>query len=95
MDLGKLADDGCNDECSYDRKCIGRADWYAAYDLRKRFWGKPEEDPYMPQKRLHQIVDIYKYCDAVKVYFSFNLLLLFNLLLCNNVDLCHAYVIAR
>ena len=67
MDLGKLADDGCNDECSYDRKCISHADWYAAYDLRKRFWGKPEEDPYMPQKRLHQIVDIYKYCDAVKV----------------------------
>jgi hypothetical protein len=71
MDLGKIADEGCNEECSYDRKCVRRADWYAAYDLRKKFWGKPEEDPYMPKKRLHQIIDIYKYCDAVKVVSPF------------------------
>ena len=70
MDLGKIADEGCNEECSYDRKCIRRSDWYAAYDLRKTFRGKPDDEPFMPKKRLHQIVDIYKYCDAVKVVFT-------------------------
>jgi hypothetical protein len=50
MDLGKMADEGCNDECSYDRKCLNRADWYAAYDLRRTFWGKPEDNPFMPKK---------------------------------------------
>lgn len=69
MDLGKMADEGCNDECSYDRKCLNRADWYAAYDLRRTFWGKPEDNPFMPKKRMQQIVNIYKYCEVVKVNF--------------------------
>lgn len=67
MDLGSMAELGCNDECIFGKECLKRADWYEAYNLRKFFWGKPEDPPYMPKKRLEQIVDIYKLCDAKKV----------------------------
>jgi len=45
-----MAEHGCNYECSSDRNCIERADWYAAYNLRKDFWGESNEDPFMPKK---------------------------------------------
>ena len=67
MDLGKLAKDGCNEECIFGKDCIKRADWYEAYNLRVSFWGNPNEDPYMPRKRLEKITDIYKLCEAAKV----------------------------
>ncbi len=67
MDLGSMAKLGCNDECSFGKDCLRRADWYEAYNLRLSFWGKPEEAPYMPKKRLEQIASIYKLCEAAKV----------------------------
>jgi hypothetical protein len=62
-----MAEHGCYDECSYDRNCIERADWYAAYNLRKDFWGESNEDPFMPKKRLQKIVHIFRICETVKV----------------------------
>ena len=67
MDLGKIAKEGCNQECTFGKDCLRRADWYEAYNLRLTFWGKPSEDPYMPRKRLEKIVDIFKICEAAKV----------------------------
>jgi hypothetical protein len=71
MELGKFADDGCNEECSYDKQCLRRADWYEAYKLRQEFWGAPTDAPYMPKKRLSQIMNIFTICHAVQVGFSF------------------------
>ena len=67
MELGDMAKLGCNDECSYDKHCLTRACWQEAYNLRQTFWGKPNDDPYMPKQRLQQIVNIYRICNAVKV----------------------------
>jgi hypothetical protein len=41
MELGYMAELGCNDECSYDKRCLTRACWQEAYKLRQDFWGKP------------------------------------------------------
>ena len=68
-----MAEDGCNDECSYDRKCIRRADWWAAYTMRRDFWGTRNENAYMPKQRLQKVVDIFKYCEAVKVSIYINI----------------------
>ena len=68
MDLGQMAEEGCNEECSFGRKCIRRADWYAAYTMRKTFWGDKNADPYVPKERLRQIINIFQYCEAAKVY---------------------------
>ena len=68
MELGKIAEEGCNEECSYNRKCVQQADWFAAYSLRKTFWGESFEEPYMPKKRLEQIVNIFKLCEYARAY---------------------------
>ena len=66
-----MAELGCNDECSYDKRCLTRACWQEAFKLRRDFWGKPDEDPLMPKQRLEQIVNIYQICHAVKVIFIY------------------------
>ena len=79
-DFVDLKIEGCTRECSFDRKCLTHVDDEEIWLIRKYFWGKPEDDPYMPKKRLENIQSIFKTCEAIKAN-----ILSIRAYLCNNL----------
>ena len=67
MDYVELKLGGCTKECSFDRQCLRHVDDVEMYNIRRNFWGRQEDDPYLPKRRLQSIQTIFSTCEGIKV----------------------------
>lgn len=60
MGICSLAQEGCNNLCDNDGKCLSRMDLMVMGDLRMQFWGGPNDPVKGPKDRALSIKSIFE-----------------------------------